>query len=348
MAAVIAVLHLAGWGVFVALVAPRRLTTVGIGLAITAYTLGMRHAFDADHISAIDNTTRKLMAEGKRRPLGTGFFFSVGHSVTVFGLGVAVTFAARAVFGAIRDPHSALASLGGLVGTSISGLFLYLIAALNAVVLAGVVKVFIELRRGRFTEAELEAHLGNRGLMSRFLGPMMRSITRSRHMIGVGMLFGLGFDTVTEIALFGAVAGAATQGLPWWGVLVLPTLFAAGMTLLDTADGIFMTVAYGWAFARPVRKVFYNIAITGLSVAVALIIGTIELLGVLATEFRLRGAFWDRMSGFDINTAGFIIAGLFAATWVIALCVWRIGRFEASFAAAPGSGSAAGESAPCE
>jgi len=327
MAAAIVALHVVGWGIFVFTILPEHLKLLGIGMAVTAYTLGLRHAFDADHIAAIDNTTRKLMSEGKR-PLSVGFFFSLGHSSVVFAIGVGLTFAARAVFGAVHSPRSSLESFGGIFGTAVSGSFLYLIAFLNLVVLAGIVKVLRGLRRGEFDESQLEAQLNNRGLMFRFFGRLMRAIKAPWQMYPVGVLFGLGFDTATEVALLAATAGAATQDLPWYAVLSLPVLFAAGMSLLDTIDGSFMNFAYGWAFARPARKVFYNLTITGLSIVVAFMIGTIELLGLLANEMSLRGAFWRYFAHFNIGQAGIMIVIVFVGTWVVALVVWRIGRVE--------------------
>ncbi len=327
MAAFILGLHVIGWGLLFVVILPQHLKALGIGIAITAYTLGMRHAFDADHIAAIDNTTRKFMAEGKR-PLSVGFWFSLGHSSVVFGLAVGMTVAAKAVFSATTNQHSALQGFGGFFGTLISGSFLYLIALLNLVVLVGIVKVFIGMRKGHFSDEELEQQLNSRGMMYRFFGKLMKAIKSPWQMYPVGVLFGLGFDTATEIALLVIAATVATAGLPWYAILCLPILFAAGMSLLDTIDGSFMNFAYGWAFAKPVRKVYYNITITGLSVAVAFLIGTIEILGLVATELHLNGAFWHSAAHFNINVAGFIIVGLFVAVWAIALGVWRFGRVE--------------------
>jgi high-affinity nickel-transport protein len=297
-------------------------------VALTAWTLGVRHAFDADHISAIDNTTRKLMADGGR-PLATGFFFALGHSMIMLVVGVGLSVAARAVFGAVVNPDSGFETFGGVVGTGLAATFLYLIAVLNLVVLVGILKVFRQLRRGLFDEAELERQLQARGLMWRFFGRFMRSITKTWHMFFVGIAFGIGFDTATEVLLLAATAAAATEGLPWYAVLSLPLLFAGGMTLFDTLDGCFMNFAYGWAFARPVRKVYYNLVITGLSIAVAFLIGTIEVCGLLADELHIQGGFWTFMSDFDLNTAGFAIAGLFVVVWVIAIGYWKLGRVEA-------------------
>ena len=332
----------AGWGIYVLAVMPHhfdyqgeggsRGLGVGLGVAVTAWFLGFRHAFDADHISCIDNTTRKLMADGKR-PLGTGFFFSFGHSTIVVAVGVGITFAARAVFGAMVDPNSAYETAGGAIGTLLSAGFLYLIAVLNLIVLAGIFKVFRDMRAGTYNEAELEAQLQARGLMYRFFGRFMRSINHSWQLYFVGLVFGIGFDTATEVVLLAATAYAAIQGLPYYAVLALPFLFSGGMMLFDTLDGCFMNFVYGWAFARPVRKVYYNLVITGLSIGAAFIIGTIEILGILTTEAHLHGAFWSAMANFNINIAGFCIAALFIGVWAIALSYWRLGRVESRWTA---------------
>jgi len=332
MALVVLVLNGSGWVIFIFAVAPHHLRFKGLGLglgvALTAWTLGARHAFDADHISAIDNTTRKLMADG-HRPLATGFFFALGHSSVIVAVGVGLSIAARAVFGAVVNPTSNFGTVGGIVGTSLAATFLYLIAALNLVVLAGIYKVFRGMRQGLFDEVELERQLQSRGLMWRFFGRLMGSITKTWHMFFVGALFGIGFDTATEVLLLAATAAAATQGLPWYAVLSLPLLFAGGMTLFDTLDGCFMNFAYGWAFVRPVRKVYYNLVITALSVAVAFLIGTIEALGLLSSEFHMRGGAWDFLANFDINRAGFAIAGLFLLVWILAIAYWKLGNVEA-------------------
>jgi len=294
---------------------------------LTAYTLGMRHAFDADHIAAIDNTTRKLMNDGQR-PLGVGFFFSLGHSTVVFALALLLSVGIKSVVGPVQDDSSALHRYTGLIGTTVSGVFLYLIAIINIVILIGILRVFTRMRKGEFDEAALEEHLNNRGLLNRFLGRFTRSISKSWQMYPLGVLFGLGFDTATEIALLVIAGTSAAAGLPWYAILCLPVLFAAGMSLLDTLDGSFMNFAYGWAFSQPVRKVYYNIVITGLSVAVALIIGTVELLGLLAEQFGWTGGIWDWIGGIDLNTIGFFIVGLFILTWAAAILVWKYGRIE--------------------
>jgi len=325
--AVVALLHVVGWGTFLLVVLPAHYRALGIGAATLAYTFGLRHAFDADHISAIDNTTRKLMADGQR-PMGVGFFFSLGHSTVVFGLAVALAVAARRIAGAVTSDGSALHSTGALIGTIVSGTFLYLIGILNLAVLLGIIRVFREMREGRYDDDALEQRLNDRGLLFRFFGPLARSIRSSWQLYPLGVLFGLGFDTATEVGLLALAAGAAGTGLPFYAILCLPIIFAAGMSLLDTADGAFMCKAYGWAFSNPVRKVYYNITVTGLSVAVALLVGTIEILGLLASHLGWSGPFWDRVSGVDLNTLGFVIVGMFVVTWAVALAIWRVGRVE--------------------
>jgi nickel/cobalt transporter (NiCoT) family protein len=340
-------INAAGWGIFILYVMPHhfdykgesgsRGLGVGLGVAITAWFLGFRHAFDADHISCIDNTTRKLMADGKR-PLGSGFFFSFGHSTVIVAVGAGITVAARAVFGAVVDPNSAYERAGGTIGTLLSAGFLYLIAVVNLIVLAGIFKVFREMRSHRYDEERLEAQLQARGLMYRFFGRFMRSINHTWQLYFVGLIFGIGFDTATEVVLLAATAYAAIQGLPYFAVLALPFLFSGGMMLFDTLDGAFMNLAYGWAFARPVRKVYYNLVITGLSIGAAFIIGTIEILGLLTSEVHLHGAFWNLMANFDANVAGFCIAGLFVVVWAVALVYWRVGRVEDRWSAAVPAG----------
>ncbi|KNB53278.1 HoxN/HupN/NixA family nickel/cobalt transporter [Streptomyces caatingaensis] len=336
MAATVVALHVVGWGTLVALVAPEHYSvgtgSFGIGIGATAYTLGLRHAFDADHIAAIDNTTRKLMHSG-RRPLSVGFWFSLGHSSVVFALALLLALGVKRLAGPVRDEGSGLHAVTGWIGTGVSGVFLYVIAVVNAVILAGIWKVFRRMRTGHFDEAELERRLEGRGLLNRLLGRVTKSISRPWQMYPLGLLFGLGFDTATEVALLVLAGSGAASGLPWYAILCLPVLFAAGMSLLDTVDGTFMNFAYGWAFSRPVRKVYYNLAVTGLSVAVALLIGTAELLGLLADRLGLHGPFWDRIAGLDLNVVGFVVVGLFLATWLLALVVWKAARIEERWSA---------------
>ena len=332
MVAVIVGLHVIGFGILVLVVAPHHYKlgtadTFAIGTGLTAYTLGLRHAFDADHIAAIDNTTRKFMSEGKR-PLSVGFFFSLGHSTIVFMLTFLLAVGVKALNGPVQNDQSALHKATNVIGTTVSGAFLYIIAALNIVILVSVVRIFRDMRRGIYDEQTLEEQLNSRGLMNRIFGRRLNAIGTPRQMYPVGALFGLGFDTATEVALLVLAAGAGAAGLPWYAILCLPVLFAAGMSLLDTIDGSFMNFAYGWAFSRPVRKVYYNITVTGLSIAVALFIGTIELLGIVTEKLGLSGSVVEWLQNFNINTAGFVIVGMFVATWLIALAVWRFARIE--------------------
>src|SRR5262252_6344029 len=331
MAGAIIGLHVLGWGLLAAALHGHyhisKTEIFGFGTGLLAYTLGMRHAFDADHIAAIDNTTRKLVGEGKR-PLSIGFFFSLGHSSVVFALAVLLNFGIRALDNQVRNGNSGLHNVTGIIGTGVSGTFLYLIAALNVIVLAGIVKVFREMRRGAYNDEELEEQLAKRGLMNRILGPLARRVDTPWKIYPVGVLFGLGFDTATEVALLVLAGSAVVSGLPFYAILSLPILFAAGMCLFDTADGCFMNFAYDWAFARPVRKVYYNLTITGLSVFVAFFVGTVEILGLIGQETGASGGFWSFIDAFDLNKAGFVIVGVFVLTWIVALAVWQFGRIE--------------------
>jgi high-affinity nickel-transport protein len=331
MAAVAVGLNVLGWLMLLAATGHHyhlnKTGVFGFGTGVLAYTLGMRHAFDADHIAAIDNTTRKLMAE-KKRPLSVGFFFSLGHSTIVFVLAVLLNFGIRDLDNQVRSGSSGLHQWTSVLGTSVSGFFLYLIAGLNIVILVSILRVFRDLRSGKFDNDELDEQLNKRGLMNRLLGGFARKIDTPWKMYPVGLLFGLGFDTATEVALLVLSGTAVASGLPFYAILSLPVLFAAGMCLFDTLDGCFMNFAYGWAFSKPIRKVYYNIIITGLSVAVAFVIGTIELVGLLSTEFHLRGSFWKTMANFNINRAGFIIVAMFVVTWLVALAIWRFGHIE--------------------
>ena len=337
MAAFVTALHVVGFTLLIAAAAGHyhldARTTFGIGTGTLAYTLGMRHAFDADHISAIDNTTRKLLAEtdigaGQARPLSVGFWFSLGHSSVVFLLSLLLNFGIRAINQGVHDPNSGFHHYTGLVGTIVSGTFLYIIAILNVVILVSIVRMFLDMRRGLYDHDEMERQLMARGMMNRFFGPLARSIDTPWKIYPIGFLFGLGFDTASEVALLVLAGSAVVGGLPFWAVLSLPILFAAGMSLLDGLDGLFMNFAYGWAFFNPIRKVYYNITITGLSVGVAFVIGTVELLSVLQSQLRLSGGIWGYSARFDINHAGFMIVGVFVATWAVALSVWRFGRIE--------------------
>jgi high-affinity nickel-transport protein len=349
MAGFILLLHVVGWGILLLAVVPSHYHLASGGAftvftGLTAYTLGMRHAFDADHIAAIDNTTRKLMEDGKR-PLSVGFWFSLGHSTVVTGLTVGLAFGVKSLGRQLLDDNSPLHSTGGLIGTAVSGGFLYLIGIFNLVILFGILKVFRSMRRGEYDEKTLEDHLNNRGMMNRFFGRAMKTVRKPWQIYPIGVLFGLGFDTVTEVAFLVLASSGAIAGLPWYAIMCLPILFAAGMSLLDTIDGSFMNFAYGWAFSKPVRKVYYNITVTGLSVAVALIVGTIELLAIAAQKLNLTGGLWGWVGNIDLNKIGFAIVGLFVLTWVVALSVWRFGRIEEKWSAGMKAAEPALESA---
>jgi len=311
----------------------------GVGVGITAYMLGVRHAFDADHIAAIDNTTRRLMGHGER-PLSVGFFFALGHSTIVFLLGGLVAIGIRGIGGAVQDDGSLLHGATGIVGPTVSGVFLIVIGVLNLAVLVGILRIFGRLRQGELWEQELERELQSRGFLNRLYGRATRAITKPWQMYPLGCLFGLGFDTATEVALLVIAGGAAASGVPFYAILCLPILFTAGMTLFDTIDGAFMNFAYGWAFSEPIRKVFYNLAVTALSVSLALVIGTIELSSVLADRLNLTGEPWESITGLDLNLIGYAIVGLFVITWASAYAVWRFGRIEERWSGQPRSPAA--------
>jgi high-affinity nickel-transport protein len=344
MTGFIVLLHVVGFGVLFGLVVPQHLPLGGahpvftVGVGILAYTFGLRHAFDADHIAAVDNTTRKLIADNvgtgaDRKPLSVGFWFSLGHSTIVFGLTFLLSIGVKALAGQVEDDGSDLHAVTGVIGASVSGVFLWILGILNLVVLLGILKVFREMRRGRFDEQQLEEQLNKRGFMNRILGGLTKSVRKPWHIYPIGVLFGLGFDTATEVGLLVLAGGAAVFNLPFYSVLVLPILFAAAMCLMDTADGVFMNAAYGWAFAKPVRKVYYNITITTISVAVALIIGTVELIGVLADQAHITTGPLAAIAGIPLDYAGYGIVGLFVLAWAVALIVWRVGRIEERWSA---------------
>lgn len=294
-------------------------------LAVTAYTFGLRHAFDADHISAIDNVTRKLMQE-KQRPVGVGFFFSLGHSTIVVILTVLIALAAVAV-----SSFDTLKNIGGLIGTGVSALFLLLIAAINLVILVDIYKTFRAVRRGgAYNDQTLDESLDKRGLMGRFFQPLLRITDRSWKMYPIGVLFGLGFDTATEVGLLGIAAATAGKGVPIAAILIFPALFTAGMTLMDTTDSVLMLGAYGWAFVKPMRKLYYNLNITLISVIVALVVGGIEALGIVAQELNLSGPFWDQVGNLNDNfgTIGVVIVFLFLASWALSTIIYRIKKYD--------------------
>ena len=344
MISFIVFLHVLGFGILFGLVVPHHYHLGGdhpvfnVGVGVLAYTFGLRHAFDADHIAAVDNTTRKLLADntdnGKTgKPLSVGFWFSLGHSTIVFLLAFLLSIGVKALAGPVESDNSALHSVTGIIGTSVSGVFLWILGILNLVVLIGIVAVFRKMRRGTFDEQELEDQLNKRGFMNRFLGGLTKSITKPWQIYPVGVLFGLGFDTATEVGLLVLAGGAAAFSLPFYSILILPILFAAGMCLMDTIDGVFMNVAYGWAFMKPVRKVFYNITITAVSVAVALIIGSIELISVIADQAKIHSGPINAIASIPLDYAGYGIVGLFVLSWVLALSVWHFGRIEEKWSA---------------
>ncbi|MGN6609800.1 MAG: HoxN/HupN/NixA family nickel/cobalt transporter [Jatrophihabitans sp.] len=348
MGGFIVLLHVLGFGLLLGVIAPQHYHLGGdhpvfsVGVGVLAYTFGLRHAFDADHIAAVDNTIRKLMADDveraanneprRRKPLSVGFWFSLGHSTIVFALSFLLCLGVKALAGQLEDDGSGLHSVTGIIGASVSGVFLWVLGLLNLVVLLGMVRIFRRMRHGDFDEAELEEQLNKRGFMNRFLNGLTRSVRTSWHIYPVGVLFGLGFDTATEVGLLVLAGGAAVFNLPFWTILVLPVLFAAGMCLMDTIDGVFMNAAYGWAFAKPVRKIFYNLTITSISVAVALVIGTIELVGVLVDQANITSGPLAAIGDVNLDYAGYAIVGLFVAAWLIALAAWRFGRIEQRWA----------------
>jgi nickel/cobalt transporter (NiCoT) family protein len=344
MGAVVILLHLVGFGILLGLVAPKHYHLGGshpvfnVGVGVLAYTFGLRHAFDADHIAAIDNSTRKLLADNARngttrKPLSLGFWFSLGHSTIVFGLAFLLSVGVKALAGPVENDNSALHSVTGIIGTSVSGVFLWILGILNLFVLLGIFRIFREMRAGQYDEQALDAQLNKRGFMNRFLNGMTKSVTKPWHIYPVGVLFGLGFDTATEVGLLVLAGGAAAFNLPFYSILILPVLFAAGMCLMDTIDGVFMNAAYGWAFMKPVRKVFYNITITAISVAVALIIGSIELIGVVANQANITSGPISAIANVPLDYAGYAIVGLFFVSWIVALAVWRFGHIEEKWSA---------------
>src|SRR3954470_20142642 len=342
MSLVVVLLHVLGWGVLVLAVVPHHFHlgsagVLGVGVGLTAYMLGVRHAFDADHIASIDNTTRKLVGEGTPS-VSTGFWFSLGHSSVVFVASLLLVAGVRGVADVVQDDDSSVGATLGLIGTIVAGTFLILIGLMNLVAAVGIARVFRRMRSGQFDEAELEHHLHNRGFLARLLGRVTRRVSKPWHLYPVGLLMGLGFDTVTQVAFLVLAAGTAAFALPWYAILVLPVLFAAGMSLFDTADGVLMSRAYGWALLKPVRKVFYNLTVTVLSVAVALVIGVLVLTGLIVDRVGIDSGPLSWAASLDLEYVGFGIVGLFVLTWTIALMVWRFGRIEQRWAPDPADG----------
>jgi high-affinity nickel-transport protein len=317
----IGVLHVLGWGTYLHYSGgyPQL-----VGLGLVAYLFGLRHAFDADHIAAVDDTVRYMLQKGKK-PLGVGFFFSLGHSTVVLALAIGIAFAATTV----KADLPQLKNMGAVIGAGVSGTFLWIIGILNLLVLLDILKIWHTARLGTHSHAHLEALLQKRGLLNRlFGGHLQKLMTRSWQMYPLGLLFGLGFDTASEVGLLAMTAGASAGNLPIPAVLCLPVLFAAGMTVMDTTDGVLMSKAYNWAFLNPLRKIFYNITTTGLSVAVALLIGTIELLQVLAGMLDLHDPFFDFVNALNFGVLGYIIVGMFLLAWASSVAFWKFGRVE--------------------
>ncbi len=317
----IGLLHLAGWGTYLHYSGTHSQL---VGLGLVAYMFGLRHAFDADHIAAVDDTVRYMLQKG-RKPLGIGFFFSLGHSTVVFVLAIGVAFAAAALKAALPQ----LQTVGALVGAGVSGTFLWIIGILNLLLLLDIVKVWKKARTGTHSHAHLEALLRKRGLLGRLFGGRLQGlVNHSWQMYPLGLLFGLGFDTASEVGLLAMTAGASAGDLPLPAVLCLPVLFAAGMTLMDTTDGVLMCKAYDWAFLNPLRKVFYNMTTTGLSVAVALVIGSIELVQVFIGILGIRSPFFDAIAGLDFGRLGYVIVGMFLFAWALSVAYWKLGYLE--------------------
>jgi high-affinity nickel-transport protein len=315
-----------GWGVLLAFVAPHdyrvgEAGVFGIGLGVTAFLLGARHAFDADHIAAIDNTTRKLVGEGKPA-MGTGFWFSLGHSSVVFGLSLLLAIGVRVIAGPVQDESSDLQHTLGVFGMLVAGSFLIVIGLMNLSSLVGIVHIYRHMKAGTFDEEHLEHHLHNRGFLARIFKRTMQRVTKPWHLYPVGLLMGLGFDTATQVALLVLAGGTAAYTLPWYAILVLPILFAAGMSLFDTIDGVFMAQAYKWAFLKPLRKVYYNFTVTMLSVTVAFFIGAIVLLQLAADELQWQALAW--VGDLDLEYVGFALVALFVIVWAASLAVYRL------------------------
>jgi high-affinity nickel-transport protein len=322
----VAALHALGWGLYLHYAGSYPAL---VGLGFVAYMFGLRHAFDADHIAAVDDTVRFMLQKGKS-PLGVGFFFSLGHATIVLALAVAIGFTASAV----KHQLPQLQNIGGILGASVSGTFLWVIGILNLLVLLDILKVWEKAKTGTHSHAHLEELLLQRGLINRLFGGRLQKVmSHSWQMYPVGLLFGLGFDTASEVGLLAMTAGASAGNLPMPAVLSLPILFAAGMSLMDTTDGVLMSKAYNWAFLNPLRKIFYNLTTTGLSVIVALVIGTIELLQVFISMGRLRGDFFDFIAALDFGVLGYIIVGLFLAAWALSVFLWKFGRIEERYGA---------------
>ncbi len=306
-----------------------------LGTAALAYSFGLRHAFDADHIAAIDNVTRKLMQEG-RRPVGVGLFFSLGHSTIVVALSIAIAVTATA----LQDQFDAFKTFGAVAGTIVSAMFLFAIALANVLVLISIYRAFQTVKNGgHFVEEDLNLALANRGLLARLFRRFFRVVEKSWQMYPIGVLFGLGFDTATEVGVLGISATQAAQGMSIWSILVFPALFTAGMTLIDTTDSVLMLGAYGWAFIKPIRKLYYNMTITAASVVVAVVVGGLETLNLIGDQLGLTdgGGFWGAIGALNDNfgVLGYVIVGIFVVAWLVSFVVYRLKRYDEIEAVAP-------------
>ena len=317
---IVCLLHIIG---FVCLWIAAKDAHILLGMGLLAYTLGLRHAFDADHIAAIDNTVRKLLQQ-RKDPAGVGFYFSIGHSTVVFIMAVLLGISVH--WAKSQLPH--FQEIGGTIGTIVSGVFLLLIGILNLIILVSLVKLFTKLKEQKVSHQELDQLLDSRGFFTRFIGPYFKLINQSWHVLPLGFLFGLGFDTASEIALLALSSGASQHAISFIGIISLPILFAAGMSLLDTLDGILMKSAYNWAFLNPVRKIYYNITITAVSVIAALIIGMIELLQIMGDKFHFQGAFWQLVQSMKFDYIGYILVAIFILTWFISTLIWKLNHFD--------------------
>src|SRR2546430_8867612 len=329
----VGLLHIAGWGLLLVYASSH---PAFLALGGLAYTFGLRHAFDADHISAIDNTTRKLLQSGEK-PVGVGFFFSLGHSTVVLLIALALGLAVKSLVQGVVGDNGELRNIGGAVGTVVSGGFLVVIGVVNLVILVDIVRVYRKMRRGEYDRESLDDELMTGGVMTRLFGRLFRLIEHSWQMYPIGFLFGLGFDTPSQVALLAISAGAAAQGLPFTAVISLPLIFAAGMSLMDTTDGALMSKAYSWAFASPIRKVFYNLTVTSLSVFVALFVGIVELVQNLIQVLGLHGPMFDAVARFNfLGVAGYVIVAAFVVTWGAAFLIYKVRGIDERWSAAGG------------
>jgi high-affinity nickel-transport protein len=313
-----------GLSVYLSIIIARDYPPILAGLGIVTYVLGLRHGVDADHIVAIDNTIRKLLHEDQK-PFSVGLWFSLGHSTVVVGLIVALIIATRSVVGALP----VLQSSGAIIGTMVSGVFLWLMALVNVVIVLGIFKIWKGMKKGDLDQDELDNLLENRGFLNRYFRPLFRIVKKPWQIYPIGCLFGLGFDTASEIALLGISVGVGlSSAVPLWTIIILPLTFTCGMVLVDASDGVLMRVAYGWAFLNPLRKIYYNLTVTLISILVAMVIGTLELLSVLATELRLSGPFWTSLGNLNFESIGYGIISIFLSAWIVSLAYWKYKRFE--------------------